>query len=105
MPKMTTKKLVLNLFPFFILLLLADFAGAQDFTASTLPSVELCPCSSQAYAVTVQNTGSLANTYTVAASGDAANFVKFNPSKFALESGQSGSFFVVVNSACNIKGH
>src|SRR3989344_339993 len=105
MPKMTTKKLVLNLFPFFILLLLADFAGAQDFTASTLPSVELCPCSSQAYAVTVQNTGSLANTYTVAASGDAANFVKFNPSKFALEPGQSGNFFVVVNSACNIKGN
>ena len=102
---MTTKKLVLNLFPFFLLLLLANFAGAQDFTASTLPSVELCPCSSQAYAVTVQNTGSLANTYTVAASGDAANFVKFNPSKFALESGQSGSFFVVVNSACNIKGN
>ena len=102
---MKTKKLALGLFPFFLLLFLVNLADAQeDFTATTLPSVELCPCSNQAYTVTVQNTGSAANSYTVVASGDAANFVKFNPSKFSLQPGQAGSFFAVVNSVCNIKG-
>src|SRR3989338_6671524 len=105
MLKMTTKKLVLNLFPFFLLFLLVNLVNAQeDFTAATLPSVELCPCSNQAYAVTVQNMGSVANSYTAAAGGDAAGFVKFSPNKFILNPGQSGSFFVAVNSACNIKG-
>src|SRR3989338_6668201 len=106
MLKMTTKKLVLNLFPFFLLFLLVNFVNAQeDFTAATLPSVELCPCSNQAYAVTVQNTGSAANSYMVVASGEAAGFVKFSPSKFSLQPGQAGSFSAVVNSACNIKGN
>ena len=73
MLKMTTKKMVLSLFPFFLLFFFANLANAQDdFAAATLPSVELCPCSNQAYAVTVQNTGSAANSYTAAAGGDAA---------------------------------
>ncbi|MAE42641.1 hypothetical protein CMO93_02630 [Candidatus Woesearchaeota archaeon] len=103
---MNAKKLVLGLFSFLLLLLLINFVNAQeDFTASTLPSVELCPCSNQGYAVVVQNTGSIANSYTLLAGGDAAGWVTFNPKSFVLAPGQSGSFFVYVDSICNIEGH
>ncbi|MBI2208833.1 hypothetical protein HYU50_05040 [Candidatus Woesearchaeota archaeon] len=105
---MKLKKLVLNSVPFFLLLLLANIGNARDFTdftATTLPSVELCPCSNQAYTVTVQNTGSVENSYTIAAAGDAAEWVKFSPSRFILQPGQAGSLNVVVNSVCNIKGN
>ncbi|MBI2135332.1 hypothetical protein HYU09_05045 [Candidatus Woesearchaeota archaeon] len=102
---MTAKKAVLSLFTFLLLVFLANAANAQeDFTAATLPSVELCPCSNQGYAVTVQNTGSVASSYAVVASGDAAGWVTFNPNRFVLNPSQSGNFFAYVNSVCNIKG-
>jgi len=102
---MNAKKPLLALFLFSLLLLIANIASAQeDFTASSIPSAELCPCSSQAYAVTVQNTGTTASSYEVLASGSAAQWVAFKPSKFSLNPGQKGSFLVYVNSACNIKG-
>jgi len=99
---MNTKKL---LFSLFLLLLLINIVNAkEDFTASSSRSVELCPCSNQAYSVTVQNTGSVQNSYTVLASGDAAEWITFNPSRFVLNPGQKGSSFVFVNSVCNIEG-
>ena len=102
---MKLKKLVVSLFPFFLLLLINVAYAQEDFTASTLPTVELCPCSNQAYAVTVQNTGQIPNSYIVIASGDASGWVNVQPSKFTLQPGAAGSFNVIVNSACNIKGN
>jgi len=100
---MNTKKLLFSLF--LLLFLLINIVNAkEDFTASSSRSVELCPCSNQAYSVTVQNTGSDQDSYTVLASGDAAEWITFNPSKFVLNPGQKGSFFVIVNSVCNIEG-
>ncbi|MCH8003354.1 MAG: hypothetical protein IH934_01885 [Nanoarchaeota archaeon] len=100
---MNTKKLLFSLF--LLLFLLINIVNAkEDFTASSSRSVELCPCSNQAYSVNVQNTGSVQNSYTVLASGGAAEWITFNPSKFVLNPGQKGSFFVIVNSVCNIEG-
>ena len=102
---MKAKKLVLRAFLFLMLVLSINFVNAQeDFTASSLPSVELCPCSNQGYAVTVENTGSIANSYTLQAGGDAAEWITFNPKNFVLNSGERGNFFVYVNSECNIEG-
>jgi len=100
---MNTKKLLFSLF-LLLLLIMNIVNAAEDFTASAKSSVELCPCSNQAYSVNVQNTGSVQNSYTVLASGDAAEWITFNPSKFVLNPGQKGSFFVIVNSVCNIEG-
>ena len=95
----------MSLFSFFLFILLISIVSAQeDFTASTKSSVELCPCSNQAYTVTVENAGSTASSYAVLASGDAAEWVTFSPDKFLLAAGQKGSFSVSVNSECNIKG-
>jgi uncharacterized membrane protein len=100
---MNVKKIFLNLF--LLLVLLIGLVNAQeDFTASSLPSIELCPCSNQAYAVTIENTGTVASSYEVLASGTAVGWVNFNPDKFILSPGQKGSFFVFVNSDCNIEG-
>lgn len=102
---MNNKKILLRLFSFLLLVLLTNIANAQgDFTAVSSRSVELCPCSNQAYTVTVQNTGSVQSSYAVLASGDAAEWVAFNPEKFVLNPGQKGAFSVIVNSICNIKG-
>jgi len=99
---MNTVKLIL--FPFLVLFLLTSIAIAQeDFTASSSPSVELCPCSNQAYPVTVENTGTVASTYTLFAGGDASEWVSFQPDKFTLNLGERGSFFVFVDSVCNIE--
>ncbi|MCK4859552.1 MAG: hypothetical protein KAS87_03220, partial [Candidatus Omnitrophica bacterium] len=100
---MNAKTIVLNLF--LLLVLLIGLVNAQeDFTAASLPSVELCPCSNQAYTVAVENTGTAAGSYKVLADGDAAEWVNFNPSRFVLNPGQKGSFLVFVNSVCNIRG-
>jgi len=100
---MNAKKILFSLF--LLLFLLMNIVNAkEDFTASTSRSVELCPCSNQAYSITVQNTGSVQNSYTVLASGDAAKWINFNPSKFVLNPGQKGNFLVFVNSVCNVEG-
>ena len=99
---MNINKFMINLL---LLFLLVNIVSAQeDFSATSLPSVELCPCSNQAYTVTVENTGSDASSYTLAAGGDSAEWITFNPDRFVLDPGQSGSFFVFVNSVCNIEG-
>lgn len=85
-------------------LLMGSVNAKEDFTATSPRFVELCPCSNQRYAVTVENTGSVQNSYTVLASGDAAGAVTFNPDKFTLNAGQKGRFFVFVNSVCNVEG-
>ena len=100
---MNAKKIILNLL---LLVLLIGLVNAQeDFAATSLPSIELCPCSSQAYTVTVENTGTAATSYTVLASATVAEWIKFNPDKFILNPGQKGNFFVIVNSDCNIEGN
>jgi uncharacterized membrane protein/Na+-transporting methylmalonyl-CoA/oxaloacetate decarboxylase gamma subunit len=101
---MNAKRIILNLF--LLLVLLIGLVSAQeDFTATSSRTVELCPCSNQAYAVTVENTGTTASSYTILASGVAKEWVTFNPDKFVLNPGQKGSFYVIVNSDCNVKGN
>jgi len=102
---MNAKNLLNILLSFLFFVLLINLVSAQeDFTASSLSSVELCPCSNQAYTINVQNTGSVASTYKIFASGEVAEWLVFNPKNFALSPGQKTSFFVFVNSVCNIKG-
>ena len=95
-------------FPLFFLLALFSLAyGAiaqEDFKASSLSTVNLCPCSSQAYKIIVENTGKETSYYGVIASGNISKWLSFNPSRFSLAAGQKGSFAVMVNSECNIKG-
>ena len=91
------------IFSFFLFLLSSIAIAQEDFKATTIPSVELCPCSNQAYAVTVENTGTAASSYRVLANKELSEWIKFNPSRFALNPGQKGSFSVIVNSACNIE--
>ena len=101
---MNTKKTLLFII-FLLFVFLVSLANAQeDFTATSSPSIELCPCSNQAYTVTVENTGTVASLYKVLAGSDIAKWVNFNPSRFILNPGQKGSFFVFVNSDCNIEG-
>ena len=60
---MNSKKISLILFSFLLLILSVSLVNAQeDFIATSVPSVELCPCSNQAYAVAIQNTGSVAKS-------------------------------------------
>jgi len=80
-----------------------QFFAQEDFKATTVPSVELCPCSNQAYEVTVENTGSTASSYRVLANKELSDWITFSPGRFALNPGQKGSFSVIVNSACNIE--
>jgi len=102
---MNSKKISLILFSFLLLILSVSLVNAQeDFIATSVPSVELCPCSNQAYAVAIQNTGSVASSYSVLASGSAAEWVIFSPNRFILNPGEKGSLFVFVNSECNIEG-
>src|SRR3989344_8317890 len=102
---MNAKKILLNLLLILLLVLLIGLVDAQeDFAAASMESVELCPCSNQAYKVTVQNTGAVASSYAVLASGTAKDWVTFKPNKFVLNPGQKGSFSVIVNSDCNIDG-
>ncbi|MEK6869894.1 MAG: hypothetical protein AABX74_06680, partial [Nanoarchaeota archaeon] len=89
-------------FLFFLLLPNAIFAQ-EDFKAATVPSVELCPCSNQAYTITVENTGTIASSYRVLANEELSEWVAFSPNRFILQPGQKGSFSVIVNSACNIE--
>ncbi len=85
-------------------LLFSNAAIAQeDFKASTVPLVGLCPCSNQAYTVIVENTGIAASSYRVLANEDLSGWVKFIPNRFALNPGQKESFSVIVNSECNIE--
>lgn len=105
MLKMNAKKILLSLLSFLSLFLLINAVNAQeDFSAFSIPSVSLCPCSNQAYTVTVQNTGLTASSYRVLASEAAAKWVTFKPNKFVLNPGQKGSFYAYVNSVCGIKG-
>lgn len=104
---MGAKKLNLSFFFLFVSLIIFNVNAAnaqEDFTATSSPSVELCPCSSQAYYVTIKNTGSAASSYSLIADGDAAAWVTFEPDSFVLEAGQEASFYVIANSVCNIKG-
>src|SRR3989338_1746241 len=102
---MSVKK---GFFPLFFLLALFSLAyGAiaqEDFKASSLSTVNLCPCSSQAYKIIVENTVKETSYYGVIASGNISKWLSFNPSRFSLAAGQKGSFAVMVNSECNIKG-
>lgn len=91
------------IFSFFLLLPNTIFAQ-EDFKAASIPLVELCPCSNQAYAVTVENTGTVASSYRVLANKELSEWIKFSPNRFALNPGQKGSFSVIVNSDCNIEG-
>jgi hypothetical protein len=99
---MRNKKLV-NI-SLFLLAILINFTLAQDFNANTIPSVELCPCSNQAYPVTVQNTGSEISEFEIIAGGTSADWITFSPRRFVLNPGESGNFFVFVNSLCTIEG-
>ena len=100
---MNTKKIYLGLF-LFIILFSSSVNAQEDFKATSKPLVELCPCSNQAYTVTVENIGTTASSYRVLASGAAAEWVTFSPNNFVLNPGQKGAFSVIVNSVCNIKG-
>jgi len=100
---MSAKKIFLSLL-LFVVLLVVPVNAQEDFKATSTPSVELCPCSNQAYSVTVENTGTTSSSYRVLADGDAKDWVTFNPDKFALNPGQNGAFSVIVNSVCNIEG-
>jgi len=101
---MITKKSLFTIIIFSFFLLFSNAAAAQeDFTAASAPLVELCPCSNQAYTVTVENTGNAASSYRVLANEELSEWIKFSPSRFALNPGQKGSFSVIVNSACNIE--
>ena len=101
---MIIKKSLFTIIIFSFFLLFSNAAAAQeDFEAATVPSVELCPCSNQAYTVAVENTGSAASSYQVLANEDLSEWIKFSPNRFALNPGQKGSFSVIVNSACNIE--
>jgi len=100
---MNTKKIYLGLL-LFIILFSSSVNAQEDFKAISPRSVDLCPCSNQAYTVTVENAGTTASSYRVLASGAAKDWVTFNPDKFVLNPGQKGTFSVFVNSVCNIKG-
>ena len=91
-------------FSFFLFLLSGIAAAQEDFKATTVPSVELCPCSNQAYMVTVENTGTAASSYRVLANKELSEWVTFSPNRFTLQPGQKGSFSVIVDSDCNIGG-
>ena len=83
------------LFSFFLFLLSGISVAQEDFKATAVPSVELCPCSNQAYAITVENTGTIASSYRVLANKELSEWIKFNPSRFTLNPGQKGSFSVI----------
>jgi hypothetical protein len=101
---MIIKSSLLAILKFSLFFLFSGLVIAQeDFSATSVPSVELCPCSNQAYTVTVQNTGTTESIYRVLANNELSDWITFNPSRFVLSPGQKGSFSVVVNSACNIK--
>lgn len=103
---MIIKKLLFTIitFSFFLLLLSSMGVAQEDFKATTIPSVELCPCSNQAYMIAVENTGNVASSYLVLADKDLSEWVAFSPNRFTLQPGQKGSFSVIVNSDCNIEG-
>ena len=65
-------------FSFFLFLLSGMSAAQEDFKATAVPSVELCPCSNQAYAITVENTGTIASSYRVLANEELSEWIKFN---------------------------
>ncbi len=92
------------LFSFFLFLLSSIAIAQEDFKATSVPLVELCPCSNQAYTITVENTATVASSYRVLANKELSEWIKFSPSRFALNPGQKGSFSVIVNSDCNIEG-
>src|SRR3989338_7510630 len=91
------------IFSSFLFLLSGIAVAQEDFKADTIPSVELCPCSNQAYTITVENTGTVASSYRVLANEELSEWIKFSPNRFALNPGQKGSFSVIVNSDCNIE--
>ena len=88
----------------FIVLFSSSVYAQEDFKATSPRSVDLCPCSNQAYEVIVHNTGTVVSSYRVLASGAASEWVTFSPDKFVLNPGQKGAFSVIVNSVCNLKG-
>lgn len=100
---MNDKRIYLGLL-LFIALFSSSVNAQEDFKATSPRSVDLCPCSSQAYTITVDNIGTTASSYRVLASGAAAEWVTFSPDKFVLNPRQRGAFSVIVNSVCNIKG-
>ena len=102
---MEVKKLVFKVFTFLLLVLFISSVNAQeDFSASTTPEVSLCPCSDQAYTVTIYNTGAVPSSYSLIAAGDTKDWMSFNPKNFALNPGEGGTFNVGINSVCNIAG-
>ncbi len=96
------KKVILY-FIFFLLLILVA-AAQEDFDVTAQGKVDLCPCSNQAYPVYVQNNGASTSEYSVSFSGNAAKWVQANPSKFNVNPGVAGYFFVYVNSDCGVEG-
>ncbi len=102
---MSAKKIFFCLFFLLTLLSLAYVANAQeDFKAASSSTVNLCPCSSQAYKIIVENTGKETSSYRVIAAGNISKWLSFSPARFSLGAGQKGSFAVAVNSECNIQG-
>ena len=92
----TQKRLLVVSFSFLLFVFLVNLAHAQeDFKATSPPSVKLCPCSNQAYAITIENTGTVSSSYKVSADGNIdTKWIKFDPSSFILNPGKKGSFFV-----------
>jgi len=96
------KKVILY-FIFFLLLTLVA-AAQEDFIVTVQDKIGLCPCSNQAYPVYVQNNEALTSEYIVSFSGNAAKWVQANPSKFKVNPGVAGYFFVNVDSDCSVGG-
>ena len=100
---MNAKKLLSSLL--FLFIIFISPANAQEgFTATSLRSVDLCPCSNQAYTITVENTGTTTSSYRVIAGEATRDWATFSPDRFVLNPRQRGAFSVIVNSACNIEG-
>ncbi len=100
-----SKKIPSIIFLACLFISLAYAANAQeDFRASSVNQVELCPCSNQAYIINVENTGTTASRYAVIAGKNISEWLSFKPGKFSLAPKQKASFSVLVNSECNIEG-
>lgn len=78
--------------------------GAEDFSATSSQSYNLCPCSGQGYPVTIINTGSVESTYTVAPQSSLEPWIRVEPSSFTLPPGRGTRVSVFVTTACHAQG-
>ena len=84
----------------FVVMLSAVYAQ-EDFSASAQSTLTFCPCSGQAYVVTISNTGTVASTYEISVSENAKDWVRFSPATFSLNPQSSTRVTVIVNSPCS----